>query len=75
MAAARGFAQDVGARAACEALGVPRARSYRHQQRPERSRLQVARPASPLALTCEDQRVVLALWHAPRCVDKAPPEV
>lgn len=75
MAATRGLAQDVGARAACDALGVPRASYYRHQQRPELARLQVERPASPLALTCKEQRVVLELLHAERFVDKAPPEV
>jgi putative transposase len=75
MAATRRFAQDVGARAAGDALGVPRASSSRHQQRPERSRRQCERPASPLALTCEEQQVVLALLHAERLVDKAPPAV
>ena len=75
MAATRRLAQDVGARAACDALGVPRASDSRHQQRPERARRRVERPASPRALTCEEQQVVLALLHAERCVDKAPPEV
>jgi putative transposase len=75
MAAARGLAQGVGARAACDALGVPRASYDCHRQRPERARLQVERPASPRALTCEEQRVVLALLHAARFVDKAPLEV
>jgi putative transposase len=75
MAATRRLAQDVGARAACEALGVPRASYYRYQSRLERARRQGKRPASPLALTCEEQRVVLALLHAERFVDKAPPEV
>lgn len=75
MAAPRRLAQDVGARAACDALGVPRASSYRAQSRLERARRQGERPASPLALTCEEQQVVLALLHAERFVDKAPPEV
>ena len=75
MAATRRLAQDVGARAACEALSRPRASDDRDQSRLERARRQGERPASPRALTCEEQRVVLALWPAERCVEKAPPEV
>jgi putative transposase len=74
MTATRRLAQNVGARAACDALGVPRASYYRYQSRLERAR-QGERPASPLALTREEQQVVLALLHAERFVDKAPPEV
>jgi putative transposase len=54
---------------------VPRASYYRHQQDPKSARRQVERPASPLALTCEEQQVVLGLLHAERFVDKAPAEV
>ena len=75
MAATRRLAQDVGARAACDALGVPRASYYRYQSRLARARRQGTRPASPRALTCAAQRVVVALLHAERLVDKAPPEV
>jgi putative transposase len=75
MAATRRLAQDVGARAACDALGVPHASDSRHQQRPERSQRQVERPAPPLAWTGEEQQVILARLHAERFVEKAPPEV
>jgi putative transposase len=75
MAATRRLAQDVGARAACEALSIPRASSDRDPSRLERACRHGERPASPLAVTCEEQRVVLALLHAERCVDQAPPEV
>ena len=75
MAATRRLAQDVGVRAACDALGVPRASYYRDQQGPKSARRQVERPASPLAWTCEEHQVVLGLLHAERFVDKAPSEV
>jgi putative transposase len=54
---------------------VPRASYDRYQSRLARARRQGERPASPLALTCEEQQVVLALLHAERLVDKALPEV
>jgi transposase InsO family protein len=38
-------------------------------------RRQGERPASPLALACEEPPVVLARWPAERVVDKAPPAV
>jgi putative transposase len=74
MAATRSRAPDVGARAACEALSRPRASDSRDQSRLERACRPGERPASPLAWTCEERRVVLALLHAERCVDQAPPE-
>jgi putative transposase len=75
MAATGRLAQEVGARAACDALGVARASFYRHQQYTARSLIQGERPAPPLALTAEEQQVVLEVLHTERFVDKAPPVV
>jgi putative transposase len=75
MAATGRLAHEVGARAACDALGVARASFYRHQQHPARSLIRGERPAPPLALTAEEQQVVLEVLHTERFVDTAPSAV
>jgi putative transposase len=56
-------------------VGVARARCYRHQPHPARSLIQGERPGPPLALTAEEQQVVLAVIPPERLVDKAPSAV
>jgi putative transposase len=75
MAATGSLAHEVGARAACDALGVARASCYRHQQHPARSLIRGERPAPPLALTAEEPQVVLEVLHTERFVDTAPSAV
>ena len=72
MAATSTLAQEVGARAACEALGVPRASYYRHQRRRERPPQPAEHRRPPLALTAEEQQAILEILPAERFVDKAP---
>lgn len=66
----------VGVKAACEAVGRPRATHYRRHRksaappRPERA----PRP-QPRALTEAEQEQVLGVLHEPRFVDLAPAEV
>ena len=73
MNAASKLGQEVGKKAACEALGVPRATYYRHaDSRPDRSN---SRPAPPLALTESEQQQVLDELHSERFWDRSPLEV
>lgn len=73
MEATKGLSQTVGVRAACSALGLPRATFYRHQgdrRAPQRDR---ARP--PLALAPEERQAVVERLHSPRFVDLSPRQV
>ena len=73
MNAASKLGQEVGKKAACEALGVPRATYYRHaDSRPETSN---SRPAPPVALTESEQQQVLDELHSERFWDRSPLEV
>ena len=72
MRAVEEAAGDLGAAAACDALGVPRGSFYRwrapaHGPHPE--------PAHPRALTGPERTEVLSVLHEERFVDKAPVEV
>ncbi len=67
--------RDLGTRALCEALEVPRASFYR-QRSPQTSTAPVVtrqRPAQ--ALSDVERQTVLATLHEPRFVDVAPPQV
>ena len=64
------LSKKVGARAACSALGVPRATFYRHRNpspRPARER-----PRPPLALSAPERQQVVDVLHSPRFVDRSP---
>jgi putative transposase len=66
----------VGVRAACSAVGRPRASHYRrHRQTPAPPRLRVEPKPQPRALTPAEQAEVLDLLHADRFVDLSPGEV
>jgi putative transposase len=72
MEAAGGLVVELGARAVCAGLGLPRATFYRAR----RQRLPlhtVRRPRhSPLALDASERETILALLHSPAYVDVAP---
>jgi transposase InsO family protein len=68
------LAPTAGTRAACSALGVPRATFYRRQQVSERS-APASRPRPPLALSEIERRSVLDVLHSERFVDAAPHQI
>jgi putative transposase len=74
MSAAGALGQDVGTKAACEALSVPRATFYRHRS-PASSQEQGSRPAPVLALTKQERKRVIDILHSERFQDKAPRQV
>ena len=65
-------ADVLGIAAACEAVALPRATFYRHQQ-PQKP--PTPRPSPPRALSADERREALEVLHEPRFVDKAPAEV
>ena len=67
------LANDVGIRAACDALDVSRAGFYRW--RTPGATQKAVRPAPPLALSPGERSEVLDVLHADRFVDKAPQEI
>jgi len=66
------LASDVGVRAACSALSIPRATLYRHRRPAAPSK---PRPAPPLALSAPERQKVLDHLHSERFVDHAPRQV
>ncbi len=74
MSAAYALSQDVGKKAACEALTVPRATFYRHMS-PESSQGEKTRPAPVLALIKQERDTVIDILHSERFQDKAPRQV
>jgi putative transposase len=66
------LSRDVGKKAACEALEVPRATYYRYQA-PNKHKAD--RPKPPLALTSQERQAVIDELHSERFQDKAPLEV
>ena len=74
MSAAYALSQDVGKKAACEALAVPRATFYRHMG-PESSQGGKTRPVPVLALTKQERGTVIDILHSERFQDKAPRQV
>ena len=72
--AAAQLAPTAGTRAACSALGVPRATFYRRQRTAERS-TPASRPRPPLALSEIERRSVLNVLHSERFVDAAPHQI
>jgi putative transposase len=66
--------QRIGMQAACQALGMPRSRVYRHRQRsthPSPAKVAV----SPRALSEEEQAQVLQTLNSSRFADQAPREM
>ena len=72
MTAASQLAAQVGVRAACSALGVPRPTYYRRCHPPSVAR---PRPRPPLALSAPEEQTVLDVLHSERFVDQSPTEV
>jgi putative transposase len=64
----------LGIRAACMAVGRPRATHYRHQA-PPRPRSTTPRPAPPNKLTDEEATEILEVLRSPRFVDLSPAQV
>jgi putative transposase len=70
------LAPVVGTRAACAALGEPRARYYRrHRQSPAPEAPLTVRRPQPRALSDEERQAVLDVLHQPDHVDEAPATV
>jgi putative transposase len=66
----------IGTRAACAAVGWPRATYYRrHRQSPAPPRLAGGRAVQPRALSAAERAEVLGVLHAERFVDQAPASV
>lgn len=68
------LAPEVGVRAACNALGVPRSTAHRWR-RPPLHGPRRPRPTPPRALTEPERTKVLEVLHSERFVDKAPATV
>jgi putative transposase len=64
---------EIGKKAACEALEIPRATLYRHLNPPVKP--DVCRPQPPLALSPSERQTVLDVLHSERFQDRAPVEV
>ena len=64
----------LGTRAACAAVGRPRATHYR-RQRPGRVTPRKLRPAPPNKLTEAEAEEILAVLRSPRFVDHSPAQV
>lgn len=74
MSAVTELSCDVGKKAACEALSIPRATYYRHTEKREDANRN-NRPVPPLALAECEQKQVLDELHSKRFWDSSPPEV
>jgi len=72
MKAAAALGKEVGNKAACQALEVPRATLYRHLGRPSVPPEKTRRPSPPLALTGQERQTVVEILHSERFQDKAP---
>ncbi len=72
MAAVEGLRQQIGVRAACQAVGLSRSRFYRHRQPQPAAQ---PKPAPERKLSEQERLEVRALLNAPRFVDQAPREV
>jgi len=73
MMVAESLAKEVNVRQACSALALPRSGFYRWRNHDKKQKS--SRPVSPLALTEEEQEVILNTLHSDRFVDMAPQEV
>lgn len=66
---------EVGTKAACAAMGIPRATFYRHKHPKAQAPASRRRPTPERALSDQERRQVLDHLHSPRFVDKSPHEV
>jgi len=64
----------LGTKAACAAVGRPRATHYRHQA-PPRPKASATRPAPPNKLSDEEMGQILDVLRSPRFVDLSPAQV
>ena len=64
----------LGTKAACAAVGRPRATHYRHQA-PPRPKSTTPRPAPPNKLTDDEMGAILDVLRSPRFVDLSPAQV
>jgi putative transposase len=69
------LAKDVGVKRACHSLTVSRAGFYRWRNLFKNVKPKSVRALPPLALSSEEQQLVLDVLHEKRFVDKAPQEV
>lgn len=72
---AEGLGQQIGIRAACQALGLPRSRLYRERQRAKPISMPQKTAPSPRALSPSEQEEVLQTLNSTRFQDSAPREV
>ena len=72
---AKQLGSDVGKKAACEALQVPRATFYRYQIREQAEYVVAKRPPPPLALSLEERQTVINILHSDRFLDDTPYQV
>jgi putative transposase len=75
MSAVTQLAADVGARAACQALHLPRASYYRDRRRASASTVVAWRPSPARALRPAEREAVLARLHEERFQDRSPAAV
>jgi len=75
MMVAESLAKEVNVKQACNALALPRSGFYRWKGQDGTQEKEKGRPVSPLALSVEEQNVVLDVLHSDRFVDMAPQEV
>jgi len=75
IAAVETLAPDVGTRAACESIGVPRASLYRRRRTANATETVKQRKPSPRALSEPERQEVLDTLHSERFQDLAPLEV
>ncbi len=68
---------DVGKKPACEALQVPRATFYRHQNANNKQSQQPipVRPEPPQALDAEERQAVVEILHSQRFLDDTPYQI
>jgi putative transposase len=66
---------EIGTKAACRNLGVPRATLYRHRNPKSAPASTRPRPPSPRALSPAERQEMLDVLHSPRFADRVPAEV
>jgi transposase InsO family protein len=77
MSAANVLKEKVGVKTACQALSIPRAAFYRHNDKAPQIQQYAApiRPKPPLSLSDDERQAVLDLLHSERFADQAPHQV
>jgi transposase InsO family protein len=74
MAAVHELKGQIGIKAACQALGVPRSGYYRQRQAGS-EQVSKPRPIPARALSAAERQQIRAILNSPRFVDLAPPEI